>query len=148
MLTVARTSEVRLAAASEFSGDLWTIPPARTKQAKGHQVPLTKEALAVWQLALKRSPNAYLFPSPLGNPLSDAAMAKLMKDRGHGARPHGFRATFRTWAEEQTNASFEVKEACLGHAVDAGVVGAYQRSDRLAKRRELLQTWSDFLVKA
>jgi hypothetical protein len=30
-------------------------------------------------------------------------------------------------------------QACLGHAVDVGIVGAYQRGDRLAKRRKLLE---------
>jgi hypothetical protein len=51
---------------------------------------------------------------------------------------HGFRATLRTWAEEQTDASFEVKESCLDRAVDTGVVSACQKSDRLEKRRALL----------
>ena len=54
-----------------------------------------------------------------------------MKRVGYEARSHGFRTTLRTWAEEQTDAAFEVEEAALGHQVDAGVLGAYQRSDRL-----------------
>jgi len=53
-------------------------------------------------------------------------------------RPHGFRASFRTWVEEQTDTPFEVQEAVLAHKVDVGVVGAYQRSDRLEKRRVLM----------
>ena len=48
--------------------------------------------------------------------------------------------------EEQTDTPFEVKESCLGHAVDTGVVGAYQRSDRLEKRRALLEQWERFLL--
>ena len=75
-------------------------------------------------------------------------MATLMKRQGLTFRPHGFRASFRTWVEEQTDAAFEVKEACLGHVVDTGVVGAYQRSDRLEKRRALLLRWEDFLLTA
>jgi integrase len=96
----------------------------------------------------KASPNEYLFPSPGGQPLSDVAMSKFMREHKHVARPHGFRATFRTWVEEQTDTPFEVKEACLGHAVDQGVVAAYQRGDRLAKRRALMEKWSEFLVRA
>ena len=68
-----------------------------------------------------------------------------MKGDGYEARPHGFRSSFRVWAEEQTDTPFEVKEACLGHLVDQGVVGAYQRSDRLDKRRKLMNHWSQFL---
>lgn len=74
-------------------------------------------------------------------------MSSFMKREGYEARPHGFRATFRTWVEEQTDTPFEVKEAALGHMVDAGVVGAYQRSDRLEKRRILMGMWSEFLAK-
>lgn len=151
MLTVARTSEVRLAPFSEFETDVWVIPPERTKTGqktgKEHRVPLVPEAKRIVAARRKASPNEYLFPAYKGQPLSDAAMAKLMKDAGLEARPHGFRATFRTWAEEQTDASFELKEAVLGHIVDAGVVGAYQRSDRLAKRRALLEQWTRFLTK-
>ncbi len=86
-----------------------------------------------------------LFPSNTGRPLSDAAMSKFMKDNGYDARPHGFRATFRTWVEEKTVTEYEVKETALGHAVDTGVVRAYQRSDRFKKRKVLLQSWADFL---
>jgi integrase len=54
----------------------------------------------------------------------DAAMATFMKRQGHEARPHGFRATFRTWVEEQIDTELEIKESVLGHVVDSGVIGA------------------------
>jgi integrase len=73
------------------------------------------------------------------------ALSSFMKREGYEARPHGFRATFRTWVEEQTDTPFEVKESALGHNVDSGIVGAYQRSDRLEKRRRLMNDWSGFL---
>jgi integrase len=145
MLTVARTSEVRFAAFDEIKGDIWHLAPERTKTGRAHKVPLTDEALEVVAAARELSDNKFLFPSHKGKPLSDAAMALLMKREGHDARPHGFRSSFRTWAEEQTDAPFEVKEAVLGHHVDAGVVGAYQRSDRLEKRHALIVIWADYL---
>ena len=73
-------------------------------------------------------------------------MAAFMRREGYQARPHGFRATFRTWVEEQTDTPYEVKETTLGHKVDTGIVGAYQRSDRLEKRPELMLAWQEFLV--
>ena len=145
MLTVARTSEVRLATFDEIKGNVWHLAPERTKTGREHRVPLTDEALAVVSAAQELSDNDFLFPSFKGKPLSDAAMAALMKREGYDARPHGFRSTFRTWAEEQTDTPFEVKEAVLGHRVDAGVVGAYQRSDRLEKRLSLLVNWNSYL---
>jgi integrase len=146
MLTVARTSEVRFATFDEIKGDIWHLAPERTKSDREHKIPLTDVALAVVETARALSPNEYLFPSFRGKPLSDAAMALLMKREGYTARPHGFRSSFRTWAEEQTDAPFEVKEAVLGHLVDAGVVGAYQRSDRLVARKNLLLQWEAMLM--
>lgn len=144
--TVARTSEVRLATFAEIADGVWTLPAERTKTGKEHRIPLTAEAVAVIECARALSPNDHIFPAYKGKPISDAAMATLMKREGYDARPHGFRATFRTWVEEQTDTPFEVKEATLGHAVDTGVVGAYQRSDRLEKRRALLEQWAAFLA--
>ena len=145
MLTLARTSEVRLATFSEIDGDVWTLPPDRTKTGREHRIPLTEEAAKIVKLCRDLTPNEHLFPAYKGKPISDMAMSVLMKREGQEARPHGFRATFRTWAEECTDASFEVKEAVLGHAVDVGVVGAYQRSDRIGKRLEIMSMWHTHL---
>ena len=141
ILTVARTSEVRFATGSEVVGDVWTIPPERTKTGKVHRVPLGQEALSLVTGA------GLLFPTVQGKALSDMGMSMLMRRAGYDARPHGFRATFRTWCEEATDADYETKEACLGHVVDTGVQAAYQRSDRLEKRRLLLHEWEVFLLK-
>ena len=146
ILTAARTSEVRLATFDEIEGKVWTLSPERTKTGREHRVPLTDEALAVVECARTRSENEFLFPALRGKPISDMAMSSFMKREGYEARPHGFRTTFRTWAEEKTDTPFEVKEAALAHAVDAGVVGAYQRSDRLDKRRNLMEAWTKTLL--
>lgn len=146
ILTVARTSEVRLATFDEIEGDVWTLPPERMKAGVEHRVPLTGEALKLVERCRQMSPNEFLFPAYKEKPISDAAMAKLMTREKIEARPHGFRSSFRTWCEEQTDADFAVKEAALGHAVDVGVVGAYQRSDRLNKRKALMDMWSYSLL--
>lgn len=145
ILTVARTSEVRFATFDEIEGDVWTLAPSRTKASIEHRVPLPVEALEIVSLAKASADGPCLFPSYRGKPMSDAAMSVFMKRERYEARPHGFRATFRTWVEEQTEAPFEVKEACLGHVVDDGVVRAYQRSDRLEARRKLLARWAQFI---
>jgi integrase len=145
MLTMARTSEVRLASFDEIEGGVWALSADRTKTQTERRIPLVKETLNVVELCRGRS-DQYLFPAYRGKPISDAAMATLMKRNGYEARPHGFRATFRTWVEERTATPFEVKEAALGHVVDVGVVAAYQRSDRFLKRRALLEKWMKFLL--
>lgn len=146
MLTIARTSEVRLATFAEFKDGVWVLPADRTKSGREHRVPLTKEARAVVEACRGDAATEHLFAALKHKPISDAAMSAYMKRKGLSARPHGFRASFRTWCEEQTDAPYEVKEACLGHAVDRGVVGAYQRSDRFELRRKLLRQWETYLV--
>lgn len=146
ILTVARTTEIRLATFDEIEGDVWTLSGERTKTGQKHRIPLTTEALTIVKAARDLSDNQHLFNAMRGKPMSDVAMSLLMKREGYEARPHGFRATFRTWVEEQTDTPFEVKESVLGHAVDAGIVGAYQRSDRLDKRRLVLRHWTTYLI--
>lgn len=145
VLTCARTSEIRLALFDEIEGDVWTLPAERTKTGTARRIPLVPEAVAIVEECRRKS-SRHLFPAYKGQPISDAAMATLMKRQGYEARPHGFRSTFRTWCEEATDADYETKESALGHAVDVGVVGAYQRSDRFEKRRKLMRDWQDFLV--
>lgn len=146
ILTVARTSEVRFATFDEIDDSVWNLPAARTKTGRDRRIPLTEEAVAIVAKARKETNGDYLFPSAGGKPLSDAGMAALMKRQKLLARPHGFRATFRTWVEEQTDTPFEVKESALGHLVDSEVVRAYQRSDRFELRQRLMELWVSFLV--
>lgn len=148
ILTAARTSEVRFATFDEISNGVWVIPPERTKTSKEQRIPLPDEAASIVEGARVSKDQALLFPSPRGNPISDATMSGFMKREGFNARPHGFRATFRTWVEETTDTPYEVKESALGHQIGSDVERAYQRSDLLEKRRKLLITWSEFLVTA
>ncbi len=147
ILTVARTSEIRFARFDEIEEDIWILSGERTKSGQSHRIPLTEEALELVSNVRKSTRGDHLFTSLRGNPISDVAMSVFMKREGYVARPHGFRATFRTWVEEQSEAPYEVKEAALGHKVDSDIVRAYQRSDRIKQRRELMEAWALFLIK-
>lgn len=122
ILTTCRTSEIRLATFSEVRDDVWTIAARRTKSGNEHRVPLSNECLKLVEEARQRSDNDYLFQARLNKPLSNMAMAKLMTREGYDERPHGFRATFRTWVEEKTDTPFEVKETALGQSIDGSIV--------------------------
>ena len=61
------------------------------------------------------------------------------------ARPHGFRSSFRTWVEEQTDTPRVVAEECLAHSVASKVERAYRRTDLIDKRRILMERWSIFV---
>jgi len=92
-----------------------------------------------------------IFPSPKGKALSNMALSQLMRgmrERGEltvEAVPHGFRSSFRDWAAEQTNYPDEIRKAVSGHTVGDSVKEAYQRTDLLDKRRELMNAWANFL---
>ncbi len=146
ILTVARTSEVRFATTSEIEGEVWTLDKTRTKTATEHRIPHSEEAQRVLTNRLSFGDSNLLFPTARDKPMSDATMSRLMQRERFEARPHGFRATFRTWVEECTDTPFAVKETALGHQVGSEVERAYQRSDLLEKRRVLLQAWADFLT--
>ena len=74
------------------------------------------------------------------------AFTMMLRRAGYGhITTHGFRASFRTWALEQTDAPWAVAEAALAHNLGGGEVMAYARSDLFERRRELMRRWSDYL---
>jgi integrase len=60
---------------------------------------------------------------------------------------HGFRSTFATWAEECTDYPDGVREAALAHKYKSETTAAYQRGQKLEKRRALMK-WANFVMPA
>jgi integrase len=145
MVTALRTSEIRFATHAMIEGGVLVLPAEVTKTNREHRVPLGPEASKIIDEAKALQASELLFPSPTGLVMSDQTMSQLMVRDGLAYRPHGFRATFRTWAEEVADAPFEVAEAVLGHVVEGDVARAYQRSDRLEKRRTLYTRWEEWV---
>ena len=148
ILTACRSGEVRGAKWSEIDLDnnMWTVPADRTKTGKPHRVPLSTRGGSVLREAEKITDESGLvFPSARGRMMTDSTMSKLMRENAVGGTPHGFRSSFRTWAGEVTNTPREVAEAALGHVV-GGVEGAYARGDLFDKRRNLMETWANYLT--
>jgi len=151
VLTAARSGEAREAVWSEMDPEArtWTIPAERMKSNREHVVPLSNDALAVLADAagLRETDGDLVFPGvKRGRPLSDATLSKLLKEIGVPAVPHGFRAAFRTWASERTDAPQAVMELALAHASGSQVERAYARSDLRDKRRALMQRWAEYVT--
>lgn len=72
-------------------------------------------------------------------------LSKLVKELGFDADVHGFRTSFRTWAQERTTFPREVAEAALAHLSGDAVERAYARSDVFEKRRGMMDRWAAFL---
>lgn len=153
ILTGVRSGSVRTAEWSEIDlkKKLWTIPAEHTKARREHRVPLQPQAIALLKSLPSIAGNNKIFPSPRGKALSDMALSQLMRgmrERGEltfDAVPHGFRSSFRDWAAEQTNYPDEIRRVASGHTVGDAVKEAYQRSDLLEKRRQLMNEWANFL---
>jgi integrase len=156
ILTAVRSGSVRQAERSEFDLEkgLWVIPAEHTKARQEHRVPLQPQAIALLKSLPVIAGTEIMFPSASGKPLSDMALSQLMRgmrERGEltvEAVPHGFRSTFRDWAAEQTAYPDEIRKAASGHTVGDSVKEAYQRTDLLDKRRNLMNEWANFLVLA
>jgi integrase len=149
ILTACRTSEVTKARWNEFDlgQKFWTIPADRMKARKPHRVPLTTRMLKLLKALPREGGNdSLVFVGIKANkPLNKMVLPKLVESMGHDTTVHGFRATFRTWAAEQTSYPREIIEQCLAHATGTAVELSYQRSDVLEKRRQLMEAWSTFV---
>jgi integrase len=150
ILTAARSGEVLGATWDEIdlNAALWTVPEERMKGGRNHRAPLSGPAVAILKRQLEaRGKNSHIFPGvrpsrPLGSMALKQAMAKL----GAGQYTvHGFRSAFRDWAGDETQFPREVAEAALAHAVGDETERAYRRGDALAKRRELMTAWAEYL---
>lgn len=157
ILTNARSGEALGATWGEIDMDAstWTVPAERMKGRREHRVPLSAPALQILSAmdvlaGGSPRPDAFVFPGhKAGRPLSGMAMEAVlrrMQVKEAGVTVHGFRSSFSTWAAETTQASFEVREACLAHVSADRVAKAYQRSDFFALRRGLMDRWASYLI--
>ena len=143
--TVARSAEARLATWEEIDLDTrtWTVPGERSKTGRQHVVPLSPVAMAALDETSEYGDvSGLVFPSPRGRSLTSGSLSRFT--RLEGFTPHGLRASFRTWCAE-TGVRREVAEAALAHTAGA-VERAYQRSDLLAARREVMDDWAIVLL--
>jgi integrase len=119
ILTAARSGEVLGARWSEINlaERLWIVPGERMKAGREHRVPLSDAALAI--LGPQGSPDEHVFPGQRpGQPIGHTTLFALLQRMGRGdLTTHGFRATFRQWAAEQSSQPREVAELALAHSV-------------------------------
>ena len=117
------------------------------KAKKEHRVPLVPQVVDLLRSIPRIDDSPYLFPGLRGNAhISNMAMLKFLKqDMGYqDLTVHGFRSTFKDWAMEETHFPGELSEAQLAHTIKNAAQAAYERGDKLQKRRELLLAWADY----
>jgi len=149
ILTVSRSTQARETTWSEIdkSNRVWSAPGDRMKAGRPHLVPLSRRALDLLEemRPLGDLPGNFVFPGlKLGRPLSDMTLTSLLHEMGHSETVHGFRASFKTWAEQETNHPNVVIDAALAHIVGDKAERVYMRGDWLEKRRMLIKDWGEY----
>lgn len=151
-LLFVRPGELRRAEWSEIDLDAaeWRIPAAKMKGRVMHIVPLAKQAVALLkELRPLTGGRTFVFPGNRtnGEPMSEntvnAALRRLGYDRTM-LTAHGFRGMASTMLHECGWPS-DVIERQLSHAERNSVKAAYNHAEHLPKRREMMQSWADYL---
>jgi integrase len=127
---------------------IWTIPKARTKNAKPHVVHLSKQALDVLKRADQCGP---LMLSPLGTKtFQNFTHAKRLLDQLSGVtgwRLHDLRRTCVS-GMARLGVAPHVADKILNHqgGTISGVAAVYQRHEFLSERKEALDRWGAHVV--
>lgn len=152
--TGARREEAAAVRPEELDLDdaLWTIPAARTKNARPHLVPLNAEALAAAEAGLKLK-GEVLFPGRTGSPCSGWSKFKAALDDASGVagwRLHDLRRTLASLCADRGEDPLTL-DRILNH-VGAGSLGTvgriYQTSALLTQRRRALDLWAGIMAEA
>jgi integrase len=162
ILTNVRTEAVLKAHWDQFDlgQAIWTVPIGNLKdrahRGEGFRVPLSARAAEICREMERGYVSVFVFPGQRPfKPLSNMAMLTLLRRmnsgekwldqvRGKPITAHGFRATFRTWAEEFATFPHAVVEQAMGHQVGTQVERAYRRTDVLDHRRKLMDAWASY----
>jgi integrase len=152
-LVFTRPGELRLAQWTEidFERAQWDIPAGRMKMRIPHTVPLSRQVVEILhELRALSGSSSYLFPTPRqrDKPISNVAVLNGLRRMGYGTEEqsaHGFRAIARTLLDERLHILPAYIEAQLAHRVADALGTAYNRTQHLEPRREMMQTWADYL---
>ncbi|MEQ1780871.1 MAG: integrase arm-type DNA-binding domain-containing protein [Hyphomonadaceae bacterium] len=157
-LLFLRPGELRRLEWAWIDGDTLTIPSEAMKRSISgklngapHIVPLASQAQSILdELRPLTGRGRYVFPA-LTTParhMSENTVRAALRRMGYSndeMTAHGFRAMARTIAAEQLGVLPDIIEAQLAHAVPDALGRAYNRTQYLAQRRELMQRWADYL---
>lgn len=133
----------------DFEKAEWSIPGERMKKDKPHLVPLSRQAVAMFEeLKGLASGSDWIFPSrgTLNQPIAKSTLNVAVRTLEHDVQDfviHDFRRTASTHLHEAGFNSDWIEKA-LAHETK-GIRGVYNRAQYAEQRREMLQWWADFV---
>jgi len=151
-LLFVRPGELRNAEWDEidFEKKEWRIPANKMKMNAVHIVPLSKQALDIFkELNAQRSKSQFVFPSvtSIKRPMSENTLNMALRRMGYDRNQmtsHGFRSMASTLLHEQ-GWPHEAIERQLAHSDRDKVSSAYNYAQHLPKRKEMMQSWANYL---
>lgn len=163
VITMIRKGELTGARWDEFDFDaaIWNIPGTDRgtrrngerihgmKMGKPHQVPLSRQALAMFQeLKALSCGSDWVLPgrNDPRYPISDTLLNQVIRGLEFDVQDfviHDFRRTASTHLHEEGFNSDWIEKA-QAHEI-GGVRGIYNRAQYIDQRREMLQWWADFV---
>jgi integrase len=149
LLTGQRRGEISALAWSEvdLAKGMIILPPARTKNNRLHELPLSRQALAIIERQPRRNSSEFLFSDKQGYKDWNTGKTKLdERIRIAPYRLHDLRRTCATYLGELGVQPHHI-EAILNHYSGhrSGVAGVYQRAKYEPEMRAALQRYADWL---
>jgi integrase len=148
LLTFVRKRELLHATWDEIDFDAaeWRIPAERMKARELHIVPLSQQALTLFEHARQLAGGSkYVFPGLLSlkRPLSDTTLNNVLVRLGFERfSPHSFRRTASTILNE-LGWRPDVIERQLAHQERNKIRAAYNKATYLEDRANMMQAWAD-----
>ncbi|WGW01307.1 integrase domain-containing protein [Vibrio sp. YMD68] len=152
--TMVRPSEAAGARWDEidWTKKLWRIPAQRMKKKREHCVPLSTQVLALlneMKAISGHGVSEFIFASHKdeSRPCCNASVNMALKRMGFKGRlvSHGLRSLASTTLNEQPQFTGDLVEAALAHADKDKVRAAYNRTQYVEQRRDMMQWWSDHI---
>ena len=130
---------------------LWVVPFEFMKKKKEHKVPLSSHTLKILNfMKVISGHREYVFPGHTNpNSHANASTANMaVKRLGYSGKlvAHGMRSIASTALNER-GFDEDLIEVCLAHIDKNKVRKAYNRAEYLEKRREIMEWWSNYVVK-
>jgi integrase len=149
LLTGQRRNEIGALAWSEvdLAGGMIVLPPARTKNKRKHELPLSRQALAIIHRQPRHNSSPFLFSDVKGYKDWHSAKARLDERlRVADWHLHDLRRTCATGMAE-LGVQPHIIEAVLNHISGhkGGVAGIYNRAKYADEMRAALQRWADYV---
>lgn len=148
--TFVRPGELRSAEWKDIDLEksIWRIPPEKMKMNEEHIVPLSRQAVELLKTVKDITGDydlVFTGAHDYRKPMSENTLTYAIRKRlSFDATAHGFRTTASTILNE-TGYRVDVIERQLAHGERNKVRAAYNRSQYLAERVDMMQWYSDYL---